>query len=127
MSAAPSCSSTGAGPSGESKAPDGYSATPSKGTKWEGANIAQPYEPFGGDFLSVGKFNDDVYPDFIGSSVYFNGPHILFLSKGANKYENVGVLQYPIAAASAVLLTVVLIAVIALILRVVDIRREITQ
>src|SRR3954462_1442030 len=42
-------------------------------------------------------------------------------------YENVGVLQYPIAAASAVLLTVVLVAVIALILRVVDIRREITQ
>ena len=42
-------------------------------------------------------------------------------------YENVGVLQYPIAAASAVLLTLVLTAMIALILRVVDIRREITQ
>jgi len=32
-------------------------------------------------------------------------------------YENVGVLQYPIAAASAVILTLVLIAVISLILR----------
>jgi putative spermidine/putrescine transport system permease protein len=42
-------------------------------------------------------------------------------------YENVGVLQYPIAAASAVLLTIVLVAIISLILRVVDIRREITQ
>jgi putative spermidine/putrescine transport system permease protein len=42
-------------------------------------------------------------------------------------YENVGVLQYPIAAASAVLLTLILIAVISLILRAVDIRREITQ
>lgn len=42
-------------------------------------------------------------------------------------YENVGVLQYPIAAASAVLLTVVLVIVISLILRAVDIRREITQ
>ncbi|MDB5617316.1 ABC transporter permease [Tardiphaga sp.] len=42
-------------------------------------------------------------------------------------YENVGVLQYPIAAASAVLLTVVLVVVISLILRAVDIRREITQ
>jgi hypothetical protein len=61
-----------------------------KGTKWEGANISLPFEPFGGDFLSVGKFNDDAYPDFIGSSVYFNGPHILFLSKGLKKYENVG-------------------------------------
>jgi len=42
-------------------------------------------------------------------------------------YENVGVLQYPIAAASAVLLTLILIGVISLILRAVDIRREITQ
>jgi putative spermidine/putrescine transport system permease protein len=42
-------------------------------------------------------------------------------------YENVGVLQYPIAAASAVLLTLVLVVVISLILRAVDIRREITQ
>lgn len=42
-------------------------------------------------------------------------------------YENVGVLQYPIAAASAVVLTLVLIAVISLILRAVDIRREITR
>jgi putative spermidine/putrescine transport system permease protein len=42
-------------------------------------------------------------------------------------YEDVGVLQYPIAAASAVLLTLVLIAVISLILRVVDIRREIAR
>jgi putative spermidine/putrescine transport system permease protein len=42
-------------------------------------------------------------------------------------YENVGVLQYPIAAASAVLLTLILIVVISLILRAVDIRREITQ
>jgi putative spermidine/putrescine transport system permease protein len=42
-------------------------------------------------------------------------------------YENVGVLQYPIAAASAVILTLVLIAVISLILRAVDIRLEITR
>jgi putative spermidine/putrescine transport system permease protein len=42
-------------------------------------------------------------------------------------YENVGVLQYPIAAASAVILTLMLIVVISLILRAVDIRREITQ
>jgi putative spermidine/putrescine transport system permease protein len=42
-------------------------------------------------------------------------------------YEDVGVLQYPMAAASAVLLTLVLVAVISLILRTVDIRREITR
>jgi putative spermidine/putrescine transport system permease protein len=42
-------------------------------------------------------------------------------------YEDVGVLQYPTAAASAVLLTLVLIGIVSLILRTVDIRREITQ
>jgi putative spermidine/putrescine transport system permease protein len=42
-------------------------------------------------------------------------------------YEDVGVLQYPTAAASAVLLTVILMAVVAVILRTVDIRREIAQ
>jgi putative spermidine/putrescine transport system permease protein len=42
-------------------------------------------------------------------------------------YEDISVLQYPSAAAAAVLLTVVLVAVIGLILRTVDIRREITR
>src|SRR6202030_1271690 len=42
-------------------------------------------------------------------------------------YENVGVLQYPIAAASAVLLTLILTIVISMILRAVDLRREIAQ
>jgi putative spermidine/putrescine transport system permease protein len=42
-------------------------------------------------------------------------------------YENVGVLQYPIAAASAVLLTLILTVVISMILRAVDLRREIAQ
>jgi putative spermidine/putrescine transport system permease protein len=42
-------------------------------------------------------------------------------------YENVGVLQYPLAAASAVLLTLILTIVISMILRAVDLRREIAQ
>ncbi|GGC84952.1 ABC transporter permease [Chelatococcus reniformis] len=42
-------------------------------------------------------------------------------------YEDIGVLQYPAAAASAVLLTLVLSALVLLILRSVDIRREIAQ
>ena len=42
-------------------------------------------------------------------------------------YEDVGVLQYPKAAASAVILTAVLMAAVGLILRTVDIRREITR
>jgi putative spermidine/putrescine transport system permease protein len=42
-------------------------------------------------------------------------------------YEDIGVLQYPTAAASAVILTAVLMLSVALILRTVDIRREIAQ
>lgn len=42
-------------------------------------------------------------------------------------YEDVGVLQYPSAAASAILLTVIVMLFVAAILRVVDIRKEITQ
>jgi putative spermidine/putrescine transport system permease protein len=42
-------------------------------------------------------------------------------------YEDIGVLQYPSAAASAVILTLVLMVSVALILRTVDIRREIAQ
>ncbi|MBB5751923.1 ABC transporter permease [Prosthecomicrobium pneumaticum] len=42
-------------------------------------------------------------------------------------YEDISVLQYPSAAASAVVLTVALMVLIGLILRTVDIRREITR
>ena len=42
-------------------------------------------------------------------------------------YEDVGVLQYPSAAASAVILTFILMVVVGLIVRTVDIRREITR
>ncbi|MCW6510767.1 ABC transporter permease [Lichenifustis flavocetrariae] len=42
-------------------------------------------------------------------------------------YEDIGVLQYPGAAASAVVLTVILMTSVALILRTVDIRKEITS
>jgi putative spermidine/putrescine transport system permease protein len=42
-------------------------------------------------------------------------------------YEDIGVLQYPTAAASAVILTCVLMLIIAAILRTVDVRREIAR
>lgn len=42
-------------------------------------------------------------------------------------YEDISVLQYPTAAASAVLLTIILVVTVGLILRFVDIRKEITR
>ncbi|CAN7351992.1 ABC transporter permease [Mesorhizobium sp. LjNodule214] len=42
-------------------------------------------------------------------------------------YEDISVLQYPTAAASAVLLTIILVIAVGLIIRFVDIRKEITR
>jgi hypothetical protein len=61
-----------------------------KGKAWHGWNVAPPEYQFGGDWLSAGNFNGDAYPDFIGSSVYFSGPDILWFSKGPKKWKNVG-------------------------------------
>jgi hypothetical protein len=67
---------------------------------WMGMNVAPPSMTiggatgpvqFGGDWLSVGNFNGDAYPDLFASSVYFNGPDVLWTSNhGARKWTNVG-------------------------------------
>lgn len=62
----------------------------SKGKKWEVAPISAEGDAIGGDWLSVGKFNSDVYPDFLAASIYFNGPDIIWASEGKQKYKNVG-------------------------------------
>lgn len=59
-----------------------------KGEAWEMVTIAQPGEAVGGDWLATGNFNGDKYPDFIGSSIYFNGVHTLHVSKDKNSYES---------------------------------------
>ncbi|HEV7241014.1 MAG TPA: VCBS repeat-containing protein [Thermoanaerobaculia bacterium] len=59
-----------------------------KGTKWEGLNIANPKDNTSGDWLAVGNFNNDRFPDFIASTIYFNGTSIFHLSQGeAKKYD----------------------------------------
>ncbi|HEX7708052.1 MAG TPA: VCBS repeat-containing protein [Thermoanaerobaculia bacterium] len=54
-----------------------------KGARWTGRNIAEPGQGISGDWLAVGHFNGDKYPDFIGSNVYFNSTRNLFLSQGS--------------------------------------------
>ena len=59
-----------------------------KGTKWEGLNIAHPKDNTSGDWLAVGNFNNDRFPDFVASTIYFNGTSIVHLSQGeAKKYD----------------------------------------
>jgi hypothetical protein len=58
-----------------------------KGEAWEPLAISEQTHPVGGDWLSVGNFNGDRFPDFIGSSIYFNGISTLWVSQGAKKYD----------------------------------------
>jgi hypothetical protein len=58
-----------------------------KGTKWEGVNLSDKQYRVSGDWLAAGNFNGDKHPDFIGSSMYYNSIHNLFLSTAeAAKY-----------------------------------------
>ena len=61
-----------------------------KGAKWTEVNIADQHRLIGGDFLSAGDFNGDKYPDFIGSSIYYDGPDILYVSNGKKAWDPVG-------------------------------------
>jgi len=58
-----------------------------KGSSWEGLDIAEREEYISGDYLTSGNFNGDRYPDFIGASIYFNSPHILFRSRDKSDYD----------------------------------------
>lgn len=58
-----------------------------KGQKWEGTNLSDVKYRVSGDWLAAGNFNGDQRPDFIGSSMYHNSVHNLFLSDaGPAKY-----------------------------------------
>jgi len=59
-----------------------------KGKSWEGINIPEKTRELGGDWLATGNFNGDAYPDFIGSSVYYNSPDILYISNGPKKWTS---------------------------------------
>lgn len=56
-----------------------------KGRKWEGINIAHPKDNMSGDWLAAGNFNSDRYPDFVASTIYFNGTSTILLSQGEPK------------------------------------------
>lgn len=83
------------GPSGRTADPRGKDYTAlrgylnrGKGRKWEGFNIAHPKDNMSGDWLAAGNFNGDRYPDFVASTIYFNGTSILQLSqKEPKKYD----------------------------------------
>lgn len=60
-----------------------------KGTAWEQTDIAAIGKYLGGDWLSTGNLNGDKYPDFVGSSIYFNGVDTMWLSSDAKSWRDV--------------------------------------
>lgn len=78
---------------GERKAPESnlrVYINENKGTSWREMEIAKPGFYVAGDWLSSGDFNGDRLPDFIGASLYFNGPDTLYVSNGPLKWDPVG-------------------------------------
>jgi hypothetical protein len=58
-----------------------------KGTSWELLPVVDDSKRVAGDWLTVGNFNGDKYPDFAGASIYYNSVDTLYLSKGAKTWE----------------------------------------
>ena len=56
-----------------------------KGKGWEGINIAHPKDNSSGDWLVAGNFNKDKYPDYLTSTIYFNGTSVVHLSQNESK------------------------------------------
>jgi hypothetical protein len=61
-----------------------------RGTRWEEYEIGEPERAFGGDWLAVGDFNGDPYPDFVTASIYFHGSDVFWLSDGTMSWRPVG-------------------------------------
>jgi hypothetical protein len=59
-----------------------------KGSSWVGINIPAKGQEVAGDWLSAGDFNGDAYPDFIASNIFYNGPDILYVSSGKEKWTS---------------------------------------
>jgi hypothetical protein len=58
-----------------------------KGAKWEGMDIASPQTRVGGDYLSIGHFTGDKYPDIVAGSIYMGSPDVVYLSSGPKKWS----------------------------------------
>ncbi|HUP49878.1 MAG TPA: VCBS repeat-containing protein [Thermoanaerobaculia bacterium] len=58
-----------------------------KAASWKVVDGAAPNDFVSGDWLAVGKFNKDRYPDLVSSNQYFQRPETLFQSTGPAKWK----------------------------------------
>lgn len=60
-----------------------------KGMAWEQIDIAPIGKYLGGDWLTAANLNGDKYPDFVASSIYFNGVDTMWLSSDGKSWRDV--------------------------------------
>ena len=58
-----------------------------KAKSWKAVNVADPKHLVAGDWLSVGNFNKDKYPDIVSSNIYFQRPETLYQSSGPARWN----------------------------------------
>lgn len=61
-----------------------------KAGQWTPIGLGEYWEAMGGDWLTIGKFNDDPYPDFLASSIYFHGVDLFWMSEGPGTWKSFG-------------------------------------
>jgi hypothetical protein len=57
------------------------------GSSWKTVDAAKPEDLVSGDWLALGRFNRDKYPDFVSSNHYFQRPESLYTSSGPAKWN----------------------------------------
>ncbi len=60
------------------------------GRKWEEYEIGEAKRYFGGDWLAVGNFNGDKFPDYVAASHAFHGRDVMWLSEGDMEWSAFG-------------------------------------
>jgi hypothetical protein len=58
-----------------------------KGTKWEGIDVTTVQTRVGGDYVAVGNFGADKYPDIIAGSIYQGSPDVVYLATGPKQWS----------------------------------------
>ena len=58
-----------------------------KARSWKAVNVAAPEHLVAGDWMTVGRFNKDRYPDIVASNIYFQRPETLYESTGRARWN----------------------------------------
>jgi len=61
-----------------------------KAKSWRRLEISDEKRQLAGDYIAIGKFNRDKYPDFAAASIFFHGTDVIHLSEGKGRWSSFG-------------------------------------